>query len=95
MKQKENRTCGFCEGEGDCIVHLALDSAENIYETCPICKGKGVLVRNISKHKQVKATCSQCGNEYTLHEFIAAFKASIEEEWLCPDCSNKLLRMVK
>lgn len=31
--------CGFCEGEGEVLVHLALESAENIWETCPICKG--------------------------------------------------------
>ena len=31
--------CGFCDGEGEVLVHLALESAENIWETCPICKG--------------------------------------------------------
>lgn len=38
-----DRICGFCEGEGNHLVHPALDSAENIYETCPICKGAGHL----------------------------------------------------
>jgi len=35
------KICGFCEGEGYHIIHLAFDSAENIYEDCPICKGSG------------------------------------------------------
>lgn len=50
-------------------------------------------MKNIPKRKQVKVTCSQCGNEYTLHESIASFKTDVDEEWLCPDCTNKLLEI--
>ena len=38
-EEVKDNACGFCDGEGEYIVHFALDSAENIYETCPICKG--------------------------------------------------------
>ena len=34
------RICSFCEGEGRELVHKAIDSAENVYQACPICKGK-------------------------------------------------------
>jgi len=33
--------CGYCEGEGRELVHQAINSAENIWQDCPICKGTG------------------------------------------------------
>ena len=36
-----SKICGYCGGEGFELVHGAIDSAENIYQDCPICKGTG------------------------------------------------------
>lgn len=58
--------CGFCEGEGEYLVHLALDSAENIYETCLVCKGGGRaqherLIEHVIEHIKNWASQNQDG----------------------------------
>lgn len=78
-EQVEGTICGFCEGEGEHIIHFALDSAENIYETCPICKGKGARTVNDLQNALEQLKCRASGGWEPLHLLPKEAQALLDE----------------